>query len=485
MYFQLKYTTVFDIDKILTIENNRFTKLDLELIRKAYHFSKDIHEGQKRLSGESYFEHCFETALKVASWNLESTVIAAAFLHESIENTDISIDYIEKEFGEEVAFLVKGVDKLGYFKYREKESKQEDKTIDNFRKMFLAISEDVRIIFIRLADRFHNMKTLKVLPKDKQKRIALETSKIYAPLANQLGMSKLSSDFEDLTLPYIYQEKYKWLLENMPEKYGAQEDYLKRVKLKIEDILLKNNISPKITFRVKRYSSILKKMNKDIYDSLDKIYDLVALRIIVPTIVDCYKSLGLIHKEWVPLPEYTKDYIDFPKSNGYQSLHTTVYCLDNKVTEIQIRTPEMHQEAEYGIAAHWMYDIKKDTKEYKKGKGSKKKSEDLGRIDFLRGRIFAMTPAGDIIDLPIDSTPVDFAYRIHGQVGDQCVSAKVNKKLVPLDYKLKSGDMVEIKVQKGKKPSKSWLDFVKTSTAIGYIRKSIRKEKRNIVKKDI
>lgn len=489
-----------------TQENKPFSKSDVELIEKAFDFSQRAHQGQKRKDGEPYFSHCYQTALKLTEWQLDSKTIAAGLLHDVAEDTPIGIEGIKKEFGEEISFLVDGITKLGHVKYRQN-GKTSSKIAANLqaetiRKMILALSQDLRVIFIKFADRLHNMKTLSVLSPQKQNRIALETSEIYAPLAYRFGMANVAGELEDLAFLYLHPKEYEWLEENIKEKYEERQKYLEKVKVIIEKILKENNIDfIKIDFRAKRYSSLYKKLFR--YDmNLEQIYDLVALRIIVKTIEQCYAALGIIHQLWPPLPGKIKDYIAMPKPNGYRSLHTTVFCIDNKPTEIQIRTEEMHLEAENGIAAHWAYEQEKESKKYleKKSVFADKKeiawveqlknwqkefsdSEEFLKslkIDFLKDRIFTITPKGRAIDLPAGATPVDFAYAIHTKIGDQCVGAKINNKIVPLDYNLQSGDLVEILVQKSKKPSESWLEFVKTSIAKKKIKSAIKKKSKNI-----
>ncbi len=457
---------------------------EIEFIKHAFEFSKAAHTGQKRESGESYFNHSFETALKVAQWQLDYQTIAAALLHDVIEDGEgVDSEKIKSEFGEEVAFLVEGVTKLGRLKYRTPEEKQ----AENIRKMLLAISHDIRVIIIKLADRLHNMKTLQYKPPQKQKRIALETYEIYAPLAYRLGMTGFAGEIEDLAFHYLYPKEYQWLLENVKERFEERERYLEKVEPVLRKSLKENSIEPlKIDFRAKRYSSLYKKLLRNDMN-LDQIYDLIALRVVVKTIEDCYAVLGIVHNLWPPLPGRIKDYIALPKPNGYRSLHTTIFCLDNRPTEIQIRTLEMHEEAENGIAAHWAYEQKKGTKDYLDRRVSFADRNELIwvqqlknwqkdfldpedflkslKIDFFKDRIFAITPKGEVVDLPAGATPIDFAYAIHSTVGDECVGVKINGKISPLDYQLQSGDMVEILMQKSKRPSESWLRFAKTDQA--------------------
>jgi guanosine-3',5'-bis(diphosphate) 3'-pyrophosphohydrolase len=466
------------------------------IISKAYKFAEKVHSGQKRKSGEPYFNHVLATADILYSWNMDDETISAGLLHDVIENTNTKIEDIKKEFGEETAFLVDGVSKLGKFKYRGAKEKAE-----NMRKLILAISEDLRVVFIKLADRLHNMRTLNYLPKEKQKRIALETDEIYAPIAYRLGMHNLAGELQDLAFPYLYPEEYKWILNNVSDKYEERMKYLKKTAPVLKEFLLKNNVKIiNFDYRAKRWSSLYKKLL--VYDmDIEKIYDLVALRVIVPTVQDCYTTLGLIHEFWQPLSGRIKDYIAVPKPNGYRSLHTTVLGPQDKKIEIQIRTPEMHYENEFGIASHWLYKMQKYQKEKINNfikelewvKHLKSWQEEMPKtvppseflkslkIDFFKDRIYVITPKGDVIDLPKDATPVDFAYHIHSEIGDACVGAKVNDKLVPLDYKLKSGDVVEILTQKNKKPSEDWLNFVKTSLARERIKSALKQKNKKLI----
>ena len=472
-----------------------------DLVWRAYELSKKQHEGQKRNTGEPYFNHVLATAEFIAEWGLDQTSIAAALLHDVVEDTGYPLAKIKEEFGEEISFIVDGVTKLGKIKYRGVE-----RQVENLRKMILALSQDIRVIIVKLADRLHNMRTLSAVPPQKQKRIALETMEIYAPLAYRLGMQRVSGELEDLAFPYIYPKEYKWLLDNVRGKYEERERYVQKVKPIVAEALEKAGINLiKIDLRAKRYSSLYKKMLR--YDmDIDKIYDLVAIRIIVKTVEDCYAALGVIHNLWPPLPNRIKDYIALPKPNGYRSLHTTVFCVDNRITEIQIRTEEMHDEAETGIAAHWVYEQIKGSKAYREKRavsGEKKElywveqlrewqkefsnpeefMESL-KIDFFKDRIFAITPKGEVIDLPAGATPVDFAYHVHTEVGDSCVGARANGKIVPLDSELRSGDIVEILIQKGKKPSESWLTFVKTSGARNHIRAALKSKDTRLAKRE-
>lgn len=481
------------IEDILNQLNSEISEADRELIRRAYDFANTAHTGQTRLSGEPYIVHPLETARLLAVMNLDASTVAAALLHDVVDDTPVTSKEIEREFGPEITFMVEGVTKLGKFKYRGVE-----RQVENLRKMFLAMAKDIRVVLIKLADRLHNLRTLGSVPERKQKRIALESMEIYAPLADRLGIFKLRGDLEDLSFPYIYPKEYQWLMKNVKERYKEREAYLKKIQPRVEEILKEEGIEPiEINSRAKHYYSLWKKLLK--YDmDLEKIYDLVALRIIVPTIDKCYGALGAIHKHWKPLPGKIKDYIALPKPNGYQSLHTTVFCLDGRLTEIQIRTPEIHERAEYGIAAHWVYADTKRTghsqgaswsaltrelgwvrqlQEWQRKTPGTQEFLDSLKIDFFKNRIFVFTPQGDVINLPEGATPVDFAYQIHSDIGGQCAGARANGKIISLDQSLSNGDMVEILVQKNKKPSESWLSFVKTSYAYDRIRSVLKKKR--------
>ena len=457
---------------------------DPKLIKKAYQFAEKAHRNQKRASGDDFIIHPLRTAICLKKAKLCPTTIAAGLLHDVPDDTAVTDEEIKKEFGKEIALLVEGVSKLGKIKYHGVERQAE-----NFRKLFLAMAEDVRVIFIKLCDRLHNLKSLNYLRPDKAKRIALETIEIYAPLAYRLGIGEIKGRLEDFAFPYAFPDEYKKLLPKVKDKYKKRENYLKKLVPIIKQELKKEEIKPiQIDSRAKHYYSLYQKL-KRYNDDLDKIYDLVALRIIVKNVEDCYKTLGIIHKIWKPLPGRTKDYIARPKPNGYRSLHTSISCMDNKIIEIQIRTPQMHKEAEFGIAAHWYYSEQKGLKTYIKRLVSKPPERNLYwlkqlrewqeetkkfspdryleslKIDFFGQRVFVFTPKGDIIDLPKNACPVDFAYAIHTEVGNHCQEAKVNGKIARLNQELNSGDLVEIMTNKKRTPSRDWLDFVKTSLA--------------------
>ena len=467
------------------------------VIAKAYAFAEKAHKGQKRKSGEPYFVHPLATANILMEWKLDNATIAAGLLHDTVEDTGITVSDIKREFGDEIAFLVDGMTKLGTIKYRGVENKAE-----NMRKMILALSQDLRVVFIKLADRLHNMRTLAALPPAKQKRIALETDEIYASLAYRLGMQNVSGELQDLAFPYLNPKEHQWLLSTTKEQYEKRLAYLEKIKPEIDALLEKNGIAPaQIDFRAKRYGSLYKKLLRHDMD-IGKIYDLVAMRIIVGTISECYAVMGILHEQWPPLPGRIKDYIAMPKPNAYRSLHTTLIGPDEKILEFQIKTKEMHEENEHGVAAHWIYKQNASGKKVS-GKaaaeevawvqqlqswqehfsGKEIDSDDFMsamKIDFFKERIFAITPRGDAIDLPAGATPVDFAYHIHSEIGDACAGAKVNGAIVPLDHELRSGDLVEIIMQKGKRPSEAWLQFVKTNVARERIRASMRTKNRLI-----
>ncbi len=476
------------------------------LIARAYMFAERAHKGQLRKSGEPYFNHPRATAEILHEWHLDDATIAAGLLHDTVEDTGVPLETIRKEFGDEVAFLVDGVTKLGHIKYRGEQGTAEaaaQSKAENLRKMVLALSEDLRVVFIKLADRLHNMRTLGALPPAKQRRIALETDEIYAPLAYRLGMHNLSGELQDMAFPYLYPQEYRLLLSTSKEHYEERMKYLEAIKPQVEKLLAEHGIKPlDLEIRAKRYSSLYKKLLRRDMD-MGRIYDLVAMRVIVDTLPECYAALGVIHEAYPPLPRRIKDYIAMPKPNAYRSLHTTVIGPEEKTIEFQIRTKAMHDENEYGVAAHWLYKQKTDPSGKAKMPSGQKLAAELKwvqqlknwqeqfsgqsaadpegflrsmKIDFFQDRIFAVTPRGDVIDLPFGSTPIDFAYHIHSEVGNSTIGARVNGAVVPLDHLLKSGDVVEIVMQKGKKPSEDWLRFVKTSIARDHIRISLRKK---------
>lgn len=471
------------------ILKERGEKGDAEFLKRAFEFAKKAHGGQKRNSGEPYIIHPLNVALTLAKLRLDDATVAAALLHDVVDDTNATQEQIKENFGEEIEFLVEGTSKLGKIQYRGVE-----RHVENLRKMFIAMAQDIRVVLIKLADRLHNMKTLSALPKEKQQRIASETLLIYAPIAGRLGMGELKGELEDLAFPYIYPKDYDWLLENVAEAFKEREEYIKRITPEIKKWLSGENIKIlEIQARAKHYYSLWNKLQrKDL--NLSKIHDLIALRVIVPNITACYAAMGAIHKRWRPIPGRIKDYIAIPKPNGYKSLHTTVFCEEGRITEFQIRTPEMHAEADYGIAAYWLYSehgkknknltpekrnslrwIEQLRDWQKEARGTDEFLDTL-RIDFFKDRIFVFTPKGDVIELPEGATPLDFAYHIHSEIGDKAAGARINDRFVGLDERLHNGDIVEIITQKNKKPSARWLSIAKTSAARHHIRKSLRLE---------
>lgn len=466
----------------------------LNLVKNAYEIARNAHQGQLRVSGEEYIHHPLGVAKILADFQIDAKTISAALLHDVVEDTAITIEEIEKQFGKEIAMMVDGVTKLSRIEYKSKEEQQ----LENYRKMFLAMAKDIRVVMIKLADRLHNMRTLKYMTEAKQQRIAQETLEIFAPLAHRLGMSSIKWELEDLAFRFLEPEKYYELVEKVKQKRKERERIINEAIRILVERLKAVEIRAEIQGRPKHFYSIYKKMRKGNKD-LSEIYDLSAIRIIVDTVKDCYGALGVVHTLWKPVPMRFKDYIAMPKSNGYQSLHTTVIGTEGQPLEIQIRTEEMHRISEYGIAAHWRY---------KEGKGADKDfdqklswlrqllewQQDLRdprefietlKLDVFADEVFVFTPKGDVIDLPAGSVPIDFAYRIHTAVGHRCVGARINGKIVPLEYKLTNGDIVEIITTKqGNGPSRDWLNIVGASDTRNKIRQWFKKEKReeNIAK---
>ena len=466
--------------------------INMDMVNKAFNLAFEAHKEQKRDSGEPYIIHPIEVATILAELGMDTSTIVAGLLHDVIEDTEYTYDDIKKIFGEEVANLVSGVTKITKMEYKSKEEQQ----ADNFRKMLLAMADDIRVIIIKLADRLHNMRTLKYRKKEKQKKTAMETLDIYAPLAHRLGISKIKWELEDLSFRYIHEEEYYDLVKQVAEKRAEREIYIKNIIEEMYNKLEEAGIDSDIDGRPKHFFSIYKKMvNKN--KSIEQIFDLTAIRVLVNTVKDCYEVLGIVHTIYKPIPGRFKDYIAMPKPNMYQSLHTTVIGPQGKTFEIQIRTFEMHRTAEYGIAAHWKYkegDNNSETKEknfesklvwlrdmleFQKETADAEEFIEGFKIDLFTDEIFLFTPKGVVIDLPNGATPIDFAYRIHTDIGNKCVGAKVNGNIVPLDYKLKTGEIVEVLTSNNAKgPNIDWLNIAKSNQAKSKIRSWFKKSKK-------
>ncbi len=450
---------------------------DLELLDLAYDFADKAHEGQLRASGEPYITHPLHAAIILAKMKLNLPIIIAALLHDVPEDTSKTLNEIKKDFGSDIASMVWGITKLGTIKYRGME-----RYTENLRKMFIAMASDIRVVFIKFADRLHNLSTLEYLPPKKRYRIALETLEIYAPIANRLGMGEIKGQLEDLAFKYVYPKEYEWTISQIRASYDKKTAVLEHAAKQAEKFLHEAGIKDFfIHSRRKHIYSLYKKLLEKDSDA-GKIYDLIAIRVIVKDLADCYAALGIVHKYWKPLKGRIKDYIAQPKPNGYRSLHTTVFEDDGDIIEVQIRTQEMHDSNEYGIAAHWRYDeagkkavfgkeiswmqeLAKIQKEFENKKQFLEGLDSL-KIDVFQNHIFVFTPKGDVIDLPEDATPVDFAYAIHSDIGDQCAGAVINEQIASLDTPLKNGDVVHIIINKDRKsPSADWLKFIKTRSA--------------------
>lgn len=466
-------------------------KLDTTEVIKAYNFSEHAHRGQFRKSGEPYFIHPVEVSLILAELEMDEHTIISSLLHDVVEDTEVTRQEIEKLFGADVALLVDGVTKLGKIHYESKEERQ----AENLRKMLLAMAKDIRVIMIKLADRLHNMRTLKFMTDAKKIEKATETLEIYAPIAHRLGIFRVKWELEDLALLYMYPQEYYDLVSRVNKKRDQRLDYINSVIDRLKEAIGEVNIKCEIYGRPKNFYSIYKKMYVQ-HKNFEEIYDLTAVRILVDSVKDCYGALGVVHTMWSPLPGRFKDYIATPKPNMYQSLHTTLIGDLGEPFEIQIRTYEMHKIAEYGIAAHW---------KYKEGDTAANKNADMDdklswlrqmmelqgdlkdpqefmeslRIDLFNNQVYVFTPDGEVMELPVGSTPVDFAYKIHSAVGNKCVGAKVNNRIVPLNYQLKNGQLVEIMTSKSANgPSRDWLKFVKTTQAKNRIKHWFKKERR-------
>jgi GTP pyrophosphokinase len=486
------------------------TMRDLSVVGKAYAFAKEAHKDHKRYSGELYFVHLFETAKIIAELGAGASAVAAGLLHDTIEDVGVLPETIRKEFGDEILMLVEGVTKLGHIRYR-----GVDRYSESMRRLFIASSKDLRVLIVKLADRLHNMRTLQYVPEEKRRRIAQETLEIYAPIAYRLGIRKVNRELEELSFPYADPSAF----QRVAETVKLREPDLKRRLEKFHKSVLKGLAEQSIkvlasNVRIKGLYSLYNKLHQKEWD-LGKIYDMLAIRIIVSSVEDCYRALGTVHGIWRPLPGRIKDYIAFPKPNGYRSLHTTVFMGDGGFVELQIRTEKMHRESEYGVAVHFGYkeSKKRDVKQISRTIGARLYTElmawhshgatdeesalegertgiphwvrELGdlhasleeqefwkhlREDVFKDRVFIFTPKGDVVDLPLDSSPIDFAYAIHSDIGDHLVGAKVNGKLVSIDTSLKNGDIVEILTRDAAKPTTKWLDFARTAIARKHIR---------------
>ena len=466
------------------------TPEEIAQVEKAYKFAKKLHDGQFRVSGEPYIIHPCEVAKILATLKVDTHTLIAAFLHDILEDTDTEPQTIEDLFGNDVLNIVQGVTKLGKLKFKSKEERQ----AENFRRLFIAMANDVRIIFLKLADRLHNMRTLNFMEPAKQKRIAQETIEIFAPLANRLGIYKIKAELEDLSLKYLEPEKYYEIVQLVAQTKADREETVNLLIDKISQDVKKSGINAQITGRAKHYYSIYAKIKRQNI-SFNDLYDITAVRVIVNTIRECYEVLGLIHSQFKPIPGRFKDYIAMPKGNMYQSLHTSVIGPRSKPLEVQIRTWEMHQVAEYGIAAHWRYKEKGSQKadnasdlkfswmhklvEYEKDMKNAEDYVKSVKLDLFSDQVFAFTPDGDVLDLPKDATPVDFSYRIHSDVGHKTVGALINGRIVPLNTKLNNGDIVEILTSKTPAPRLDWLTFVVTKQASQKIKQWFKKNNRD------
>lgn len=494
---------------------------DKALIDKAYSFADTAHKEHKRYSGEPYMIHLATVGYKLAQMGMAPQTIAAGLLHDSVEDTSVTTQDIKETFGDEILFLVDGVTKLSSVRYH-----GTDRHNESLRKLFVATSQDIRVLIIKLVDRLHNMETLGHVPDEKQVRIARETLEIYVPVAHRLGMGKLRKELEDLAFPYVYPEEANRVRDLLSSKIKNSKEMLERERKVLQRRLAETMKNFHTYYRVKGIYSLYHKLKRKAWD-IDDVYDLLAMRVIVDSVEECYSALGIVHKLWRPLPKRMKDYIAFPKPNGYQSIHTTVTTPNGVIMEIQIRTRQMHQEAEFGVASHIFYKqpvvsdnapkesvfsslipqlfrpfrnrantsdeyleesvnvphhakiprwVSQIGQAYKQMEHTTENFVEDMQSDFFSNRIFVFTPIGDVVDLPAGATPIDFAYAIHSEIGGHTSGAKVNKKLVQLDSELKNGDIVEIETRKSAKPSPKWLDFAKTSLARRRIRTALEQE---------
>ncbi|HSU93224.1 MAG TPA: bifunctional (p)ppGpp synthetase/guanosine-3',5'-bis(diphosphate) 3'-pyrophosphohydrolase [Gemmatimonadaceae bacterium] len=473
----------------LNLGDARLERLDADLIARAFKFSERAHYGQKRSSGAPYLHHCVEVAKILAELHLDSSTVACGLIHDVVEDTAVTVADVAAEFGKEIAAIVDGVTKIGNISFQSREERQ----VENYRKLLLSIAKDVRVILIKLADRLHNMRTLDYLPEEKRRRIAQETMDLYAPLAHRFGMAQMRWELEDLSFKYIEPAEYKALAKLVAQKRDLREQLITQFSEPLDRELEHAGIKDvEVVGRPKHLWSIWKKM-KSRDKPYEEIYDLMAVRVLVNSVPECYHALGVIHDGWTPLQERIKDYIAQPKSNGYQSLHTTVFGPGRQLYEVQIRTREMHDTAEYGIAAHWLY---------KENRSSADKAEqdmswlrqilefqldaknpdeflEFLKLDLYQKEIFVLTPTGDVIELPEGATPIDFAFAVHTEVGLHCQGAKVNGRIAPLSRELRSSDTVEIVTSPTARPSRDWLAHVRTGRARHKIRQWIRVEEQN------
>ncbi len=483
------------LDDLINIVKEIRPDADVALLERAYAFADTAHKGQLRMSGILYIIHPLCTAINLAKMHVSDNIIAAGLLHDVVEDTPYTLDQIKEEFGEDIAGMVNGICKVGKIKYRGVE-----RYIENLRKMFIAMASDVRVIIIKFADRLHNLETLDCVPQKKAYRIALESLEIYAPIANRLGMGDIKGKLEDAAFRYVMPKEHEWVKKLAEESMQLKQPQVHKIIQETQTELAQANI-PCINVhgRQKHLFSLYRKLLKYNRD-ITKIYDLTAIRCVMPGTADCYAGMGIIHSRWTPLKGRIKDYISQPKPNGYQSLHTTVFYDRGAIVEFQFRTLDMHEAAEFGIAAHWAYDENKlrqvgherikemidenqlewmnqiaDSKVDSSNTSSFLEALEEMKLDAFNDHIFVYTPKGDVIDLPEDSTPIDFAYKIHTDIGNTCVAAKVNDAIHPLDQPLKSGDIVEIRIDKSRKgPNPDWLKFAKTRHARAKIRQYAR-----------